>query len=63
MNNVLTILDHEENFIFSTELIPYFLNPFESDLLLGFPILRLKDVAFMRTNIPKQPEPMIRLIL
>ena len=63
MDDVLTVLDHEENLVFSTELIPYFFNPFEGDLLLGFPILRLEDVAFMSTNIPKQPEPMIRLIL
>lgn len=63
MDDILTVLDHEENLVFSTKLIPYFLNPFQGNLLLCFPILCLEDVAFMRTNIPKQPEPMIRLIL
>jgi hypothetical protein len=63
MDNILAIFDHEENLVFPTELIAHLLNSFEGNFLVRLPVLGLEHVALMVRVVPKQPEPMIRLIL
>lgn len=63
MDYIFTVLDEKEDFVFPAELIAHFFDAFEGNLALGATIFSLEDVAWMEEGVPKQPEPMMRLML
>ena len=63
LHNILHLFDEIQDLIFSAELIADFLDSFEGYFFASFSGLGLKDVAWVRGGVPKQPEPMTRMIL
>lgn len=63
MHHIIEVFDHMQYLILSAELISNFLDSLQSNFLQSFAILRLEDVAWVRDVVPKQPEPMMRVML
>jgi hypothetical protein len=63
VNDILAIFDQKEYLVLSAELIAYFFDPLQCHLALRATVFRLEDIACMRKEVPKQPEPMMRLML
>lgn len=63
LHDVGTIFDHVQYFVFPAELISYFLYSFKSHSFLRLAVLRLENIAWMSSCVPKQPEPITLVML
>lgn len=63
MDDVLAVLDHEEDLVLPAELVADLFDAFEGNFAVGLAVFSLEDVAWVGRAVPKQPEPMTRLML